>query len=209
MTMSATAGPYRLGFAALALLIILPGCNRPADDNAASAPVAPAASASQALPPFLVKIDTTVSGGAFPVVNGTTNLPDGTPLMLMIVACSTNRGWAECPPGVTSPAVAHPGMLQPEYGAPGDWEKVAVKGGQFVSQPWSRQDREGLFDGTYVVLGMLDYAADWPPNVRAVLGSPSPGTALAGPFVEIEKTEHIHTLAYHRLFDVGSNLDGA
>ena len=131
-----------------------------------SAPVGP----SPVLAPFEVKIDTTVSGGAFPVVHGRTNLPDGAALTLVIDGCTPNNGsWASCPTSSTSPVVAHPsdgqnqwpGAPRTDGEAPGGWfEHLTVKGGQFVSHPWFRGNREGLFEGTYVILIMLEGVTD-------------------------------------------------
>jgi hypothetical protein len=135
-----------------AILITGSGCDR----SDTSTP--PTHQAAQPVHPLLVKIDTTVSGGAFPIVNGTTNLPDGTILLLVIMACqvnNVNNPEANCSDPSTSPWLAHPGdgqntwqgLPKPKGGTCDFCENPVVKNGRFGGHPWTRQDGEGFSRG--------------------------------------------------------------
>jgi len=184
--------------------------------------------AARAVQPFVVKIDTSVSGGAFPIVSGRTNLPEGTELMVMVTPCNPDpfRFPAEphCPPGMTSPYDSHPpdgtdrwpGLVQADdAGHMGDF--VTVKDGQFVGHPWFRAGHQGLYEGTYIV-EVMD-GPDEPPDVQALFTGDDHDDlymALSGPIV-VSKYEPasprlgimspytVKSINYHRFFTVGPN----
>ncbi len=67
----------------------------------------PSVSDHPSITPLEVRIDATVSGGAFPVVKGTTNLPDGTDLLIVVYGCPP-AGGNDYPATAISPVAAHP-----------------------------------------------------------------------------------------------------
>lgn len=129
-----------------------------------------------------VSISTEVTGGAFPLVAGDTNLPDGTVLNVQLVrpypACYGN-----CPPDV-------PATSKVEFFG----GRVKVLGGKFSAGPmwkngyvpWPRNDgKPGLHEGTYIleVRLLVDIGAihNQPANVIAALGPHN--VNLKGPLV--------------------------
>lgn len=133
----------------------------------------------QGAQPFVVTIETTVSGGAFPTIDGATNLPDGSVLWVSL--------WPPFP--------ACYGTCNPEY-PDGDGgleiagREVRVKQGRFKAGPgwktyWPRSDgRSGLHSGTYILeVRLIQFWSEdrQPPSVRAIIGTI--GKYMRGPLV--------------------------
>jgi uncharacterized protein len=129
--------------------------------------------------PFVVAIDTSVSGGARLIVTGATNLPDGTHLWIWIrkpwLANAKERlavGLAACGDNCL-PLTAR--------NSPSLGDEVVVKNGQFSDGPFTDK-RGALSPGTYVLeITITGAAFNEPPDVLAIIGSR--GENMTGPLV--------------------------
>jgi hypothetical protein len=149
----------------------------PAGESPSSATVAPTSSNPEPAPqPFLVKIDTTMSGGAFPVVDGITNLPDGTVLQVGMRPCPQ-----QCDPPGVSPFLSHPYDQATGDPWPDGPRLSTVQNGKFSVGGWARKDKTALFPGRYVFEAWVYIDDRQPANVRAILGGE--GEAVTGPLV--------------------------
>ena len=119
-------------------------------------------------------IDASVSGGARPIVTGTTNLPDGTHLSIELkkpwlpnaqerMAVGLAACGDDCFPLTTS------GNLL---------DDVVVRNGQFSDGPFTDKGAP-LRPGTYVLEVQIIGARDEPPEVLAIIGSR--GENMTGP----------------------------
>ena len=132
--------------------------------------------------PFIVTIDTHISGNAFPVVQGITNLPNGTVLWVTLLP-----PYPECFLTVRYCLGATPeGDKEPLFSG----GRVTVNAGKFSVGPgwtkaWPRSDGEpGFRSGRYILeVHLFEMAGrdHQPPNVRAVIGAR--GEYMRGPLV--------------------------
>ena len=142
------------------------------------------AAGAQGPQPFVVSITTSVSGGASPLVRGTTNLPDGTRLLVGLKppypACLPH-----CGDRVAAPAGSYRGVV-------GGY--ITVKNGEFIAGPpweteWPKLRSPALLNlGTYIlevqiiaVSGSMNEDWNQSPDVQAILG-PN-GEYMLGPLV--------------------------
>jgi hypothetical protein len=208
---------------AAALWVSIPRSNL--SDNKTDSDYSP--TKSEGINSFRVEIDTTISGGAFPVVHGRTNLPDGTVLTVSIMACDPAAGSDySCPEHSRPPSDPEPWDGQGTW--PGTarvdsaerdqrYERVTVKNGEFTSSRWLRMGKQELFKGTYALLVLI--AGDEPPETDDILKNY--GIALDGPLVKkgkpldedydgngilhkFSKPITPKSIQYIRFFDVGS-----
>lgn len=138
---------------------------------------------TQAPQPFVVTINTSVSGGAFPVIHGTTNLPDDTKLWVSLIppypAC-----FPHCGDRVATPA----GAEIAGYGG-----LMIVKNGGFTAGTawqtyWPDPHSPAQLNlGTYIlevqfvtVSGGVE-SVNQPANVQAIIGTK--GEYMRGPLV--------------------------
>ena len=131
--------------------------------------------------PFVVAIDASVSGGARPIVTGTTNLPDGTQLFIVL-----QKPWlpnAKERLAVGLPACADDCFpLQTNSTLPnGVSLGVVVKNGHFSDGPFTHRGA-ALPPGEYVLEVNVYYATDQPADVRAIIGPL--GENMTGPLVD-------------------------
>jgi hypothetical protein len=149
----------------------------PATLEAASCALTPppirSASVSQ---PFVVAIEESVSEGARPIVSGTTNLPDGTQLTILIRKPRLPN--AEERLGVDLAACGDDCSSSTATGTA--LGGVAVKNGQFRDGPFTDKG-DALSPGTYVLEIMIPEAASQPPGVLAIIGPR--GENMTGPLV--------------------------
>jgi hypothetical protein len=130
--------------------------------------------------PFAVAIETSVSGGARPIVTGTTNLPDGTELYIWLKKLwlpnakeRMNVGLSACgddcfPFQTTSKLPDGVGL------------GVVVKNGHFSDGPFTDKGA-ALRPGTYVLEVSVYFATLQPAYVRAIIGQL--GENMTGPLV--------------------------
>jgi len=140
------------------------------DGVAASAQAATSDAATST--PLTIAIATSISGGASPVITGTTNLPDGTILWAEIMPPHP-QCMPTCTPYAPAGADFEPygGAVTVEHGVftiGPDW--------QHAGDPWLREDgTPGLHGGTYVLEvrippGENDMPHAEPLSVQSVLG---------------------------------------
>jgi uncharacterized OB-fold protein len=165
-------------FIVVVALIISATALRNGGSGQSAPPKVLAASASS---PFQVTIEASASGDARPMVTGTTNLPDGTQLMVWLhrpwlpdgkerlAAGRTACGDDDCLPLQTSTKLPN----SPGFG-------VVVKNGRFSGGPF---DYKGAAPrpGNYVLVVSSFYASLQPPEVRAIIGEL--GENMTGPLV--------------------------
>ena len=136
--------------------------------------------------PFVVAIDASVSGGARPIVTGTTNLPDGTSLLIGLTKPYAPNGRerlaAGFPPCVE---MSSSGNSCGSLSANGRriYNEVVVKNGRFSDGPFT-DEGAALPPGTYglEVWNMIGGVGGiQPPSVLAIIGQH--GENLTGPLV--------------------------
>jgi hypothetical protein len=121
---------------------------------------------ASAVSPFVITMDTTLAGGRRPMISGTTNLPDGTRVVIFLYRPFLPNPRARWAAGLNTCDGGCP--LEPDDGDIG----IEVKYGHFQAGPFS-EDRHGkpLAAGTYsiVVRGILNYILQ-PPGVLSIVG---------------------------------------
>jgi hypothetical protein len=162
--------------------------NDPSKTSTESAPTAGgytpspvASSPAAASQPFVVAIKTTVSGGARPIVKGTTNLPDGTHLSIWLKQpwlpnAKERMSIGLCAVGDDCPFP----LVATQTGTKKGLDEVVVKNGQFNEGPFTDKGA-ALSPGTYVLEVSLTFAADQPADVLAIIGPL--GENMTGPLV--------------------------
>jgi hypothetical protein len=141
----------------------------------------------QALPatvqqPFVVTIETSISGDARPTVTGTTNLPDGTELWLWLLKPWLPDGKQRLAAGLPACGDGDCFPLQTNATLPnGQSRGVVVKNGQFEDGPFTNNNGAALRPGKYVLEVSAYFASLQPPGVRAVIGLL--GENMTGPLV--------------------------
>jgi hypothetical protein len=131
--------------------------------------------------PFQVAIEASVSGSARPTVTGTTNLPNGTQLMVWL-----EKPWL--PDGKERVAASLPACgdddcfpLQTYTKLPNDGGfGVLVKNGRFSDGPFTYKEAAPR-PGNYVLVVSSFFAALQPADVRAIIGEL--GENMTGPLV--------------------------
>ncbi len=111
--------------------------------------------------PFVVTIEASVSGGARPIITGTTNLPDGTHLQIYLQRPYLPNARERLAVGLA----ACGNTCVPLWAT----VQVVVKNGQFRDGPFTDKGN-ALSPGTYVLEVMTAGTIREPPNVRAVIG---------------------------------------
>lgn len=151
--------------------------------------------------PIDVAIKVTVTGGSLPVVQGTTNLPDDTKLLVLV-----DRPWA--PDARQRLAEGLPACV-PQCG---DWTiKTAVLGGRFRAGPFGEDvvQPDGTRGLRNVRVHMLVFDDEpQPRTVETALGTD--GSAMFGPFVQANQTSYgpAKTLCFEAEVDiVGDDQD--
>jgi hypothetical protein len=127
--------------------------------------------------PFVVTIETSVSGSARPIVTGTTNLPDGTHLSIWIAKPWQPNAKERLAVGL---AVCGDDCLPLTATNYDTGDDVLVKNGQFSDGPFTDKGA-ALRPGTYVLEIMISGASSEPPDVLAIIGSR--GEKMTGPLV--------------------------
>jgi hypothetical protein len=130
--------------------------------------------------PFVVTMDTSISGGAAPLIKGKTNLPDGTILWVRLVPPFPAR-FPHCGQSV---ATLPSGSGHPD--AYNGWA-VTVEHGDFLAGPawksdWPSASGPALFGSGRYILEIDFWSADAEPaNAQAVIGHH--GEYMKGPLV--------------------------
>lgn len=128
--------------------------------------------------PFVVAIETSVSGGTRPTVTGTTNLPNGAHVMILL-----RRPWL--PNGRERLAIGLPACgdscaaLTANCTPDSKNEACVVKNGQFSDGPFT-DNGAALSPGTYILEIQMSTTLQ-PPDVLAIIGSR--GENMTGPLV--------------------------
>jgi hypothetical protein len=136
----------------------------------------PSVGRASAPQPFAVAIETSVSGGARPIVTGTTNLPDGTNLMVFLRMDAAN---------LSDTALSACGDICSGRGL-SDGQFPVIRGavvmnGQFRDGPITYKG-SALPSGTYVLeISTFPQPGFQPPDVLAILGPR--GENMTGPLV--------------------------
>ena len=130
--------------------------------------------------PFVVAVETSVSGGARPTVTGTTNLPDGTQLYIWLKKPWLPNGKERLAVGLSACGddcfpVQTNSKLPDGVGL-----GVVVKNGHFSDGPFT-DNGAALRPGEYVLEVSSYFAATQPADVRAIIGPL--GENMTGPLV--------------------------
>jgi hypothetical protein len=126
--------------------------------------------------PFIVTIQTSVSGGARPIVMGRTNLPDGTVLMMWLTKPWLSNARERIAVGLS----ACGDSCFPLTVSGSTFDEVKVKNGQFTWGP-VLDNGGALKSGTYTLEVNSRGGRDQPPEVRAIIGQR--GENMAGPLI--------------------------
>jgi hypothetical protein len=147
----------------------------PHDSTAASSSVASSPAAVSL--PFVVAIETSVSGGARPLITGMTNLPDGTQLYIWL-----KKPWLPNAKERLAVGLAACGddCFPLQTKVPGGGLGVVVTNGQFSDGPFTDKGAV-LRPGTYVLEVSFDFATLQSSSVRAIIGQL--GENMTGPLV--------------------------
>jgi RNA polymerase subunit RPABC4/transcription elongation factor Spt4 len=150
-------------------------------EQSAAMPSSGGSSLAATSQPFVVAIEASISGGARPIVTGTTNLPNGTQLMIQL-----QKPWL--PDGKERLAAGLPACgddcfpLQTNSKLPdGVGFGVVVRNGHFSDGPFTDNKGAPLRPGKYVLEVSAYFAATQPGDVRATIGPL--GENMTGPLV--------------------------
>jgi hypothetical protein len=120
--------------------------------------------------PFVVAIETSISGGSRPTVHGTTNLPDGTELYAQLIKPWLPDGKERLAAGFTACGDDDCSPLQTRSKLPdGVGLGVVVKSGHFIDGPFTNNGMP-LRPGEYVLEVSVYPAALQSAQVRAIVG---------------------------------------
>jgi TPR repeat protein len=128
--------------------------------------------------PFVVAIETSVSGGARPIVTGKTNLPDGTRLFTWLKKPWLPNAKERLAIGLTACGDDDCRPLEAATTVVGG--SILVKNGQFSDGPFTDKGA-ALRPGTYVLEIWVLATVFEPPDVRAIIGQR--GENMIGPLV--------------------------
>ncbi len=133
------------------------------------------------LRPFVVSIETSVSGGARPIVTGTTNLPGGTQLYILVKKPWLPNGKERLAMGLSACGDdCFPLQTNSKLPDGGAGLGVVVKNGHFSDGPFT-DNGAALRPGEYVLEVSVYFAATQPADVRAIIGPL--GENMTGPLV--------------------------